>query len=77
HYLWFREGKGLTRQDYARLVTALLAGGAAAAASAVEGGASEVIAIPASNRMPLKKEGKIGKKPESQKLKVPSKAKAV
>ncbi|OYX84981.1 MAG: TetR family transcriptional regulator [Azorhizobium sp. 32-67-21] len=37
HYLWFREGKGLTRQDYARLVTALLAGGAAAAASAVEG----------------------------------------
>ena len=39
HYLWFREGKGLTRQDYARLVTALLAGGAAAAASAVEGAA--------------------------------------
>ncbi|MEW6254633.1 MAG: TetR/AcrR family transcriptional regulator [Pseudomonadota bacterium] len=35
HYLWFREGKGLTRTDYARLVTALVAGGAAQAVAAV------------------------------------------
>lgn len=35
HYLWFREGKGLSRDDYARLVTELLAGGAARAAAAV------------------------------------------
>ncbi|MBA4791158.1 MAG: TetR/AcrR family transcriptional regulator [Rhizobiales bacterium] len=36
HYLWFREGKGLTRTDYARLVTALISGGAAQAAASVE-----------------------------------------
>lgn len=36
HYLWFREGKGLSREDYARLVTELLAAGAARAAAAVE-----------------------------------------
>lgn len=35
HYLWFREGKGLTRTDYARLVTALVSGGAAQAVAAV------------------------------------------
>lgn len=35
HYLWFREGKGLTRDAYARLVTTLLAGGATAAVAAV------------------------------------------
>ncbi|TCT04238.1 TetR/AcrR family transcriptional regulator [Aquabacter spiritensis] len=35
HYLWFREGKGLTRAEYARLVTALIAGGAAQAVAAV------------------------------------------
>lgn len=35
NYLWFREGRGLTRADYARLVTALVANGAAAAASAI------------------------------------------
>ena len=28
HYLWFREGKGLTRADYARLVTVLISAGA-------------------------------------------------
>ncbi|MDC7986950.1 TetR/AcrR family transcriptional regulator, partial [Rhodoplanes sp. TEM] len=31
HYLWFRPGKGLSREEYARLVTRLLAGGAEAA----------------------------------------------
>jgi AcrR family transcriptional regulator len=34
HYLWFREGKGLTRDDYARLVTRLVTAGAASAAGA-------------------------------------------
>ncbi len=31
HYLWHREGKGLTRADYAALATTLLLGGARAA----------------------------------------------
>ncbi|WP_084540017.1 TetR/AcrR family transcriptional regulator [Azorhizobium doebereinerae] len=35
HYLWFREGKGLSRADYARLVTQLVAAGADAAVAAV------------------------------------------
>jgi TetR/AcrR family transcriptional regulator len=30
HYMWFREGKALTREDYADLVTTLLTEGAAA-----------------------------------------------
>ncbi len=30
HYMWFREGKGLSREDYAELVTTLLVEGAAA-----------------------------------------------
>lgn len=30
HYMWFREGKGLSREDYAELVTTLLIEGAAA-----------------------------------------------
>lgn len=30
HYMWFREGKALTREDYASLVTTLLVEGAAA-----------------------------------------------
>jgi hypothetical protein len=30
HYMWFREGKALTREDYADLVTTLLVEGAAA-----------------------------------------------
>jgi TetR/AcrR family transcriptional regulator len=30
HYMWFREGKALTREDYANLVTTLLVEGAAA-----------------------------------------------
>ena len=36
HYLWFREGKGLTREDYARLVTRMVLTGAEAAAASVE-----------------------------------------
>ena len=32
HYLWFREGKGLSRADYAALVTGLIKSGAAGAA---------------------------------------------
>jgi AcrR family transcriptional regulator len=35
HYLWFREGRGLTRADYARLATELILKGAPAAAAAV------------------------------------------
>ncbi len=30
HYMWFREGKGLSREDYAGMVTTLLIEGAAA-----------------------------------------------
>lgn len=55
HYLWFREGKGLTRDAYARLVTTLLAGGAAAAVSAVQ--ATE----PAPPKAPAKPAGKAPK----------------
>lgn len=41
HYLWFREGKGLTRAQYARLVTELVMSGAGSAiASVAEPGAS-------------------------------------
>lgn len=40
HYLWFREGKGLSRQDYARLVTALVTAGAGSAAAALAGSAA-------------------------------------
>jgi AcrR family transcriptional regulator len=36
HYLWFRPGKGLDRNDYARLVTSLVTAGADAAAAAVK-----------------------------------------
>ena len=42
HYLWFREGKGLTREDYAQLVTRLVLAGAPAASAA----ASPVAAAP-------------------------------
>lgn len=37
HYLWFRDGKGLDRAGYARLVTRMLETGAEAAVAAVEG----------------------------------------
>ncbi len=36
HYLWFREGKGLSRADYARLATQLVLSGAADAVAAVQ-----------------------------------------
>jgi AcrR family transcriptional regulator len=46
HYLWFREGKGLTRDKYARMVTALiLAGADEAMATADEG-----VAVPAKKK---------------------------
>ena len=35
HYLWFREGKGLSRDDYARLVTHLIIAGAPDAVAAL------------------------------------------
>jgi AcrR family transcriptional regulator len=38
HYLWFREGKGLSRADYARLATELILSGAANAVAAVQPG---------------------------------------
>ncbi len=36
HYLWFRDGKGLTRAEYARLVTVLVVEGAGAARRALD-----------------------------------------
>lgn len=35
HYLWFREGKGLSRDDYATLVTHLILSGASGAVAAL------------------------------------------
>jgi AcrR family transcriptional regulator len=36
HYLWFRDGKGITREKYARMVTGLILSGAEDAMSATE-----------------------------------------
>jgi AcrR family transcriptional regulator len=36
HYLWFRDGKGITREKYARMVTGLILSGAEGAMSATE-----------------------------------------
>jgi AcrR family transcriptional regulator len=36
HFLWFREGKGLTRQAYAKMATTLIVAGAEATTSALE-----------------------------------------
>jgi AcrR family transcriptional regulator len=36
HYLWFRDGKGITREKYARMVTGLILSGAEEAMSATE-----------------------------------------
>jgi len=36
HYLWFRDGKGITREKYARMVTGLVLAGAEAAMAAAE-----------------------------------------
>ena len=41
HYLWFREGGSLSREDYARLATALIEGGARLASETL-GGAKAV-----------------------------------
>ena len=45
HYLWFRPGKGLDRDDYARLVTRLVTAGAEAAAAAVTPRAASAPAV--------------------------------
>jgi AcrR family transcriptional regulator len=36
HYLWFRDGKGITREKYARMVTSLILAGAEGAMSATD-----------------------------------------
>ena len=36
HYLWFRDGKGITREKYARMVTGLILAGAEDAIAATE-----------------------------------------
>jgi AcrR family transcriptional regulator len=41
HYLWFREGKGITRDKYARMVTGLILAGADEAMAAAEEPATE------------------------------------
>jgi AcrR family transcriptional regulator len=38
HYLWFREGRGLSRADYARLVAELIIAGTPSAASVIAAG---------------------------------------
>jgi len=47
HYLWFREGSGLSRGDYARLVTQLLIGGAKTAVESLRAGADAQAAVQA------------------------------
>ena len=42
HYLWFRDGKGITREKYARMVTSLILAGAEDAISATEESAAPV-----------------------------------
>ncbi|CAH1666088.1 TetR/AcrR family transcriptional regulator [Chelatococcus asaccharovorans] len=56
HYLWFRDGKGLSRADYARLVTGLITAGAEEAVrglSAPEAKAAET--KPAQPRSPARR----------------------
>ncbi|POR48575.1 TetR/AcrR family transcriptional regulator [Bosea psychrotolerans] len=43
HYLWFREGKGLSRQQYALMASQLITAGAAAAAEAVAPGTPKTL----------------------------------
>ena len=45
HYLWFREGKGITRDKYARMVTALVLAGADDAMAATDEAATERLAL--------------------------------
>jgi AcrR family transcriptional regulator len=51
HYLWFREGKGITREKYARMVTSLILAGAEDAISAAE----ESVAVSKPERTTAKK----------------------
>jgi AcrR family transcriptional regulator len=53
HYLWFREGKGITRDNYARMVTALILSGADEAMAA----ADEPVTAPPVERPAAKKKG--------------------
>jgi AcrR family transcriptional regulator len=55
HYLWFREGKGLTRDNYARMVTALILAGADEAMAAA---ADEPVAVSKIERPAAKKKEK-------------------
>jgi AcrR family transcriptional regulator len=41
HYLWFREGKGISRDNYARMVTGLILAGADEAMAAADKGVTE------------------------------------
>lgn len=50
HYLWFREGKGLGRAEYARLVSGLIIHGAAGAAQGLGAFAPEVKATASHRR---------------------------
>jgi AcrR family transcriptional regulator len=45
HYLWFREGKGITREKYARMVTGLILAGADEAMAAAEEPVTEQPAV--------------------------------
>ncbi|MEP9350724.1 TetR/AcrR family transcriptional regulator [Xanthobacter sp. KR7-225] len=47
HYLWFRDGKGLTRPEYARLVTGLITEGAEAAARSLAAPEAKAVAAKA------------------------------
>ena len=41
HYLWFRDGKGLSREAYAQMATTLMIAGAEQAIAAVDGAAEQ------------------------------------
>jgi AcrR family transcriptional regulator len=52
HYLWFRDGKGITREKYARMVTGLIVAGAEDAIAAAE---EPVVALKAERATTRKK----------------------
>jgi AcrR family transcriptional regulator len=56
HYLWFREGRGLSRGDYARLVTRLFMAGARSAVKSLRSGA-EVQGAVGAKRAPKRPAG--------------------
>lgn len=69
HYLWFREGKGLSRADYATLVTGLIKSGAAGAAQQLSATLSASpqseaqmpeVAAPSGSTMPDRRRAKAG-----------------